>query len=126
MVGPGGVDSNVLRATEGERFVVKSKGGDFFGEFLVLTVTTVDRKSNFSRLRIFFMRSYILSRKSCLRFRKRDNRDHTEWVYASKEMSSTEFEKAVAKNFSITIMRLPSLEAMIAGSEALKIRFLVV
>jgi hypothetical protein len=48
MVGPWGVDSNGLRETEGERFVVKLKGCDFFGEFIVLPVTTVDRKSNFS------------------------------------------------------------------------------
>jgi len=69
MVGPPRHVWNVLRETDGERFVPQKKVALFLKNSSAEKVKTELMRSIW-RLRIFFMRSDILSQQSCLRFEK--------------------------------------------------------
>jgi hypothetical protein len=69
MVGPSGSVWKVLRETEGERFVVKNKVRNFLGD-LPQPKNKFRAPQFICSLRMFFMRSDILSQQRRLQIKK--------------------------------------------------------
>ena len=121
MVGPVPGESNVLRATDGERFVVSYKNNGFMGELLTAMIIRLMQYATLGDWDSSLC-DHLSSRKRVVCVSKRSMCDLIQRQIRQRRRWTTSDRKRGCKNFFDHYNATPSLEATIAQKRSVEVR----